>query len=218
MCGRFTQAYTWQEVYDFYNLAGSPQNLKPNYNVAPTQTVNVIVACASGLELQNMRWGLAPVWWPKPLKELPSTFNARSETVHEKRMFLHAFRNHRCLVSASGFFEWKRHRQKKQPYYIYRTDGFPLTFAGLWSPWHDNASGDDIFTFTILTTRPNRFMENLHNRMPVILESEQFDGWLRDGDCDLLKPCNEGLLTAHPVDKKVGNVRNNGPELLEELE
>ena len=83
MCGRFTQAYTWQEVYEFYNLSGAPRNLQPNYNVAPTQMVNVIVCEGGKRILVDMRWGLIPMWWKKPLKDLPSTFNARLETAAE---------------------------------------------------------------------------------------------------------------------------------------
>ena len=131
MCERFTQAYTWQEVHDFYRPTGQPWNLQPNYNVAPKQTANVILTGNAGLALQDMRWGLFPISWKKPLEDLPSTFNARSETAHQKLMFRTAFKRNRCLVPSTGFYEWKRSRKEKQPYHIFMADGSPMTFAGL---------------------------------------------------------------------------------------
>jgi len=148
------------------------------------------------------------------LKDLPSTFNARSETAHEKPMFRSAFKRNRCLVPASGFYEWKRSGKEKQPYHIAMASGEPMTFAGLWERWEDPESGDEVRSCTILTTTPNDFMAEIHNRMPVILRPEQFNDWLEQGNRDVLQACDDDLLSAHPVDKKVGNVRNNGPELL----
>ena len=159
MCGRFTQAYTWQEVHDFYSLTSPARNLQPNYNVAPTQTVNVLVP--GSLEMVDMRWGLVPIWWKKSLKDLPSTFNARSETAHEKPMFRTAFKRNRCLVPASGFYEWKRSGKEKQPYHIAMASGEPMTFAGLWERWEDPESGEEVRSCTILTTGPNDFMAEI---------------------------------------------------------
>lgn len=218
MCGRFTQAYTWQEVYEFYDITGQPRNLQPNYNVAPTQLVDVIRLNNAGLGLQAMRWGLVPSWWKKPLKDLPSTFSARSETVQEKPMFRSAFKHNRCLVPASGFYEWKRSGTDRQPYHISMADGSPMTFAALWENWSDPKTGEEIRSCTILTTEANAFMAEIYNRMPVILLPGQFQMWLEDGERDVLQPCDDNLLAAHPVDKAVGNVRNNGPELMQEME
>ncbi|MGI9415532.1 MAG: SOS response-associated peptidase [Hyphomicrobiales bacterium] len=215
MCGRFTQAYTWQEVYEFYNLSGAPRNLQPNYNVAPTQAINVIVARNGERLMVDMRWGLVPVWWKKPLKDLPSTFNARSETAAGKPMFRSAFRRNRCLVPATGFYEWKRSGGEKQPYLIRSAEAAPLTFAGLWDRWRDPESGEDIHSCTVLTTEANSFMSAIHTRMPVILTPDRFDSWLGGAADGKLAPRNDNLLAAHPVGKAVGNVRNNGPELLE---
>jgi len=217
MCGRFTQAYTWQEVHDFYDLTGPPRNLQPNYNIAPAQTINMIVAGESGLELQDARWGLMPPWWKSPLKDLPSTFNARSETAAGKPMFRSAFKHNRCLIPATGFYEWKRLADDKQPYHIAMSDGSPMTFAGLWERWSDSESSDQRRSCTILTTEPNDFMKKIHGRMPVILSPVQFDAWLDDADKDVLVACNDDLLTAHPVNKAVGNVHNNFPELLQPI-
>ena len=106
MCGRFTQNYTWAEVHAFLNLFGAPRNLRPRYNIAPTTSVDVVRQGEHGRELVSMRWGLAPFFWKKNLKELPATFNARAETVAEKPMFRAAFQKRRCIIPASGFFEW----------------------------------------------------------------------------------------------------------------
>ena len=214
MCGRFTQAYTWAEVYEFYNLTGIARNLRPNYNVAPTQTVNAIGRDENGLKMRDMRWGLVPSWWKKPLKELPSTINARSETVAEKPMFRSAFKRSRCLIPASGFYEWKRSGTEKYPYYIHMADETPMTFAGLWERWEDPESGEEVRSCTILTTEANGFMAEIHHRMPVILTPAEFQVWLAGDAASVLKACNDNLLATHRVNAAVGNVRNNGPELI----
>jgi hypothetical protein len=106
MCGRFTQNLSWEELQRLADLIGQPRNLAPRYNIAPTTQIEVIRPTADGNELTPMRWGLVPSWWKKPLNELPSTFNARAETVAEKPMFRAAFKSRRCIIPASGFYEW----------------------------------------------------------------------------------------------------------------
>src|SRR4051794_31107934 len=106
MCGRFTQAYTWTEVHKFLSTFGAARNLRPRYNIAPTTMEDVIVDRGNGRELVPMRWGLVPFFWKKTLKEVPATFNASAETVHEKPMFRDAFKRRRCIIPASGFYEW----------------------------------------------------------------------------------------------------------------
>lgn len=106
MCGRFTQHLSWEELHRLADLVGQPRNLGPRYNIAPTTQIEVPRPTASGNELTPMRWGLVPSWWKKPLSELPSTFNARAETVAEKPMFRSAFKSRRCVIPASGFCEW----------------------------------------------------------------------------------------------------------------
>ena len=116
MCGRFTQLYTWAEVYAFLNLINQPQNLRPSYNVCPTDPVDVVMP---NRELQKMRWGLVPSWWNKPLKELKlATFNARAETADTKPFFKAAFKTRRCLLPMSGYFEWQTIGKEKQPWYF----------------------------------------------------------------------------------------------------
>ena len=133
MCGRFTQNYTWEQVHAFLSVFGPPRNLQPHYNIAPTDTVDVIRLDKHGArELVSMRWGLVPAWWKKSLKEVPVTFNARAESVADKPMFRTAFKERRCIVPASGFFEWTGGKGAKQPHLFTAADGSPLlAFAGL---------------------------------------------------------------------------------------
>ena len=132
MCGRFTQAYTWQELVALYRLTVPALNLQPRYNIAPTTTIDAVIPRGGGqLEFVRMRWGLIPSWWKKTAREAPSTFNARAETVAEKPMFRTAFKRSRCVIPASGYYEWKPTPTGKQPYYISARDGSVLSFAGL---------------------------------------------------------------------------------------
>jgi putative SOS response-associated peptidase YedK len=106
MCGRFTQRYTWDEIQDLYELMGAARNLQAHYNIAPTDTVDVVMPADDGANrLVSMRWGLIPAWWKKTIKEVPATFNARAETVLDKPMFRDVFRRHRCIIPASGYYE-----------------------------------------------------------------------------------------------------------------
>ncbi len=118
MCGRFTQAYTWAEIDAFLSLTGPARNLRPRYNISPTTQIDVFRLSEGGRELVPMRWGLIPGSWRKPLADLPSTFNARAETVAEKPMFRSAFKTRRCIVPASGFFEWTGPPGAKTPHHF----------------------------------------------------------------------------------------------------
>src|SRR5271169_6097011 len=180
MCGRFTQNYTWEEVHAFLRVFGAPRNLRPHYNIAPTDPVDVVRLNAEGQrELVSMRWGLVPFFWKKSLKEVPATFNARAESVAEKPMFREAFRRRRCIIPASGFFEWTGEKGDKQPHLFTAADGSPiLAFAGLWDRWRDRAAGGDVLSCTIIVCGANRWMQTYHDRMPVLLDEKDFDGWL----------------------------------------
>lgn len=142
MCSRFTQHYIWSHVPEALSVIGPPRNLRPRYNIAPTTGVDVVRLGEAGNELAALRWGLAPVWWKKPLSELPATFNARAETVAEKPMFRDAFKKRRCIIPASGFYEWTGAKGAKQPHLFSAADGAPvLAFAGLWDRWRERCSG-----------------------------------------------------------------------------
>jgi putative SOS response-associated peptidase YedK len=206
MCGRFTQAYSWSELHSLLGLLGAPRNLRPRYNVSPTTQVDVIRLSPEGeRELVPMRWGLVPRWWSKSLRELPSTINARAETVAAKPMFRDAFRHRRCIIPASGFFEWTGGKGNRQPHYFTAADGSPiLAFAGLWEPWRDPETGEDMLSATILVCGANDWMGRFHNRMPVILRPADFASWL-DGSMprEALIPAAEDALREWTVDPRV---------------
>ncbi len=179
MCGRFTQNYTWTEVHAFLSVFGAAKNLRPRYNIAPTTTIDVVRLDAEGhRELVSMRWGLVPFFWKKPLKEMPATFNARAETVAEKPMFREAFRRRRCIIPASGFFEWTGEKGDKTPHLFSAADSSPvLAFAALWDRWR-NPEGDEVLSATIVVSGASAWMAPYHDRMPVLLEATEIDAWL----------------------------------------
>ena len=160
MCGRFTQNYTWEEVYAFLKVFGTPRNLRPHYNIAPTTIVDVIRLDREGRrELVSMRWGLVPYFWKKSLKEVPATFNARAETIAEKPMFRDSFKRRRCIIPASGFFEWTGEKGEKQPHLFTAADGSPiLALAGLWDRWIDPATKEEILSCTVIVTSASAWM------------------------------------------------------------
>jgi putative SOS response-associated peptidase YedK len=208
MCGRYTNKLTWSEVIAYYRLLfDTPMNLRPRYNIAPTQDVLTIVAGDGGRRAAMMRWGLVPFW----AKEMPnaSTINARAEGISEKPMWRDPFRQRRCVVVADGFFEWTGKASDRQPQYFTRADRQPLSFAGLW----DRNGTFDLVSCAIVVTEANKQMRAYHDRMPVILEQDDIDRWLTEPDAGLLKP-SKTELRIHPVSKAVNNVRNEGPDLI----
>jgi putative SOS response-associated peptidase YedK len=161
LCGRFTVKATWAELVALYRLTmdAPPHNLRPRYNVCPTDPVDVVTAEKGRRELVTMRWGLVPWWWSKPLNELRmATFNARAETVETKPVFRDAFKRSRCLIPISGYYEWQNAPSGKQPWYFTSRDGSPLlTAAGLWDEWKDRATGERLKSCTMIITEPNDF-------------------------------------------------------------
>ena len=205
MCGRFTQFYTWAEVHAAMNLLGAPRNLRPRYNIAPTTQVDVVRLDAEGRrEMVTMRWGLIPVWWKKAAKDVPATFNARAETVARKPMFRSAFKHRRCIIPASGFFEWTGGKGEKVPHLFSAADGSPvLAFAGLWETWRD-PEGEEVLSCTIVVSGASDWMTAYHDRMPVLLGADQFDAWLSGtAGPDALQPAAEGALREWVVDARV---------------
>lgn len=221
MCGRFTQAYTWAEVHAFLSVIGPPQNLRPRYNIAPTTTIDVAREGAGGRELVPMRWGLIPAWWKKPLKELPSTFNARAETVAEKPMFRAAFKSRRCIIPASGYYEWTGKAGAKTPHYFTAPTGQPLAFAGLWDAWRDPETGETIQSATIIVGAANRWASRYHDRMPVLLAPSNVGAWLSgQGGAELLTPAPEDSLRECIVSSRVNRSGegNDDPSLIAPIE
>ena len=221
MCGRFTQSYTWRELVELYRLTQPARNLCPRYNIAPTTQIDVVRLADTGPELVQMRWGLIPGWWKKTAKEVPSTFNARAETVAQKPMFRSAFKRTRCIVPASGYYEWRKVEGGKQPYFISAANGEVLSIAGLWDEWKDPQAGETIVSCTMIVTIANDFTRPIHKRMPVLLGRQDHDAWLtgKAGD-ELLRSAPNDLLRMWPVSKRV-NVSGRGdddPDLVEPVE
>lgn len=226
MCGRFALiSDTEQLVAEFgiapESVAAMPESV-PRYNVAPTQPVAAI-RLADGSkqrELTFFRWGLIPSWSKDP-KIGSRMINARSETVAEKPSFRAAFKRRRCIIPADGFYEWQKVDGGKQPIFIHGVDKRPFALAGLWEMWSD-PEGSMLQTCTILTTRPNDMMAPIHNRMPVILEKEDYDMWLDPGDnpqqaLHLLRPYPAEKMAAYPVSTFVNSPRNDAPACIEPI-
>ncbi len=228
MCGRFVSASSPEDLADYFDAAIDSAALGANFNVAPTHEVPIVRAVEDNRSISLLRWGLVP-FWAKDLKIGSKMINARSETVAEKPAFRSAFAKRRCLIPADGFYEWAKvtGQKNKQPYYIYRSDGEPLVFAGLWERWTPKAQDGDapetIETFTVLTTSANSDMEPVHNRMPVMIPPSAWDSWLDPGTpqadlADLAVPAPDGLLELRAVSTAVNRVANNAEHLLDAVE
>jgi putative SOS response-associated peptidase YedK len=199
MCGRYTLTSKGDELALLFDLRELPL-LPPRYNMAPTQEAAVVRVLEPGGErrLAPLKWGLIP-YWAKEASIGNRLINARAESVAEKPAYRFSFKKKRCLVAADGFYEWKKEGKAKQPYLIHREDGKPFAFAGLWSTWKNPEQGGALVeTFTILTTDANDLLRPLHDRMPVIVDPENFDLWLdpRQEDAAVLQP----LLVPHAVE------------------
>jgi putative SOS response-associated peptidase YedK len=223
MCGRFTLATPDQDLAVQFNLPAIP-DLQPRYNIAPTQPVAVVRVPSAGAEreLAMVHWGLIP-FWAKDSKIGARMINARAETAAEKPAFRAAFRRRRCLVPADGFYEWqKQNGGPKQPYYIHMADGQAFAFAGLWERWK---SPDDtvVDSCTLLTTQPNDLVRLLHNRMPVILQPQDYERWLDPTleEAEVLKPLltpySPENMEAYPVSRWVNKPEHEGPGCVEPL-
>jgi len=222
MCGRFTQHYTWAEVHAFLSVIGAPRNLQPHYNIAPTTPVDVIRKTAEGArELLLMRWGLVPYFHKKSLKEFKlATFNARVETVDKAPSYRDPFKKRRCIIPASGFYEWTGDKKDKQPHLFTAADGSPvLAFAALWDRWTDPETREDLLSCTMIVSDASEWMGPYHDRMPILLEAKDFDAWL-DGSLGVegLKPAAEGALSERMVSKRLNKtgVGDDDPTIIDE--
>ena len=225
MCGRFALISSTETIADQFGVpanrtTGMPPSV-PRYNIAPTQPVMAVRLDQSGQrELTFFQWGLVPSW-SKDVRIGSRMINARSETVAEKPSFRNAFKRRRCLIPADGFYEWQKLEDRKQPMFIQAADKRPFGFAGLWEIW-SSPDGDQLQTCTILTTSPNEMMAQIHNRMPVIVEPEDFDLWLEPGPdpsqaMHLFRPYPAHKMAAYPVSTFVNNPRNDAPEAIAPL-
>jgi putative SOS response-associated peptidase YedK len=217
MCGRYASFLPPDVIARLFGTKNPLPNLKPTWNMAPTMDGPVVRRHPDTGErhLDALTWGFIPAF-TKTLKEARRPVNARAETIASSGMFRNAFAKRRCIVPAAAFYEWQAGPAGKTPYAIARADGNPLAFAGIWEGWR-SPNGDIVRTYAIVTTTANAQMSVLHERMPVILEPTDWTGWLGEeaGDpASLMRPSAEGVLRLWQVDKRVGNVRNDGPDLL----
>lgn len=228
MCGRFSLYEPVRELADRFSVDEViTGDLPPRWNLAPTQQ---IVAIASSLDgdkrlLGTMRWGLVPIW-AKDLSFGNRAINARSETVATNRMFSPAFERRRCLIPASGFYEWKKDAAtsgkatSKQAFHIHSADGTPLALGGLWEVWHD-AQGQPVRSCAIITMASNSLMSQVHERMPLVLGEQDWNDWLApqplssERQAELFEPSVGPQLVIDRVSNKVNSARNEGCELIE---
>ena len=229
MCGRLRLENDYSETKIAWNPADTrPLNYPPRFNGAPTQDFPILRYETAGKArtFTMMRWGLIP-GWAKDDKIGYSTFNARSEELAGKPTFRAAWKaGRRCIVPVTGFYEWKKLDAKgkdKQPYLVTLKDGKVMGLAGLWEE-RKRDGGEVQRTFTIVTTKANKFMSALHDRMPVILDQKTATAWLNeeqtepDAAADLMKPCPDKWLAMVPVDKRMGNVKNWQEEFCRPIE
>lgn len=191
----------------------------PRYNICPTQPVSVVISAEGHRRYGPMRWGFIPHWYKTPT-DGPLLFNARSETIAEKSAFREASRRRRCLIPASGFFEWTREGETRLPWYITRADAAPMVFAGIWQSW-DGPEGARVASCAIVTTEAQGQMATLHERVPVLLKPEDWALWLGEkghGAAKAMVAPEEGVLAFRRVGMAVNSNRADGPELIEPLE
>lgn len=228
MCGRFAITLPPEAVRSFFRYVEQP-NFPPRYNIAPTQPTPIVrmERDASGAKARHfvlVRWGFLPSFVKDP-KDFPLVINARAETVFEKPSFRNAIRRRRCIFIADAFYEWRRDtvgkgrgKQPSIPFLIRRRDANPMALAGLWETWV-GPNGEEQDTACIVTTDANGLMSGIHDRMPVILEPEDFDVWLDTDETEtaaaaaLMRPAGEEVLEAFEIAPLINKVANDGPEV-----
>jgi putative SOS response-associated peptidase YedK len=216
MCGRFVLSNPRAELVSHFGLDACA-DFVPRYNIPPGTDILVIRHSPEGqLVAQPLRWGLVPHWAKDPASGARLN-NARGETVAEKPSFRDAFKRRRCLIPASGFYEWQAQGKLKQPYYISLKSGAPLALAGLWESWQ-GADGNLLRSTCIITTGPNAVMAPIHDRMPVILAPEHWQQWLTapaEEIAGLVAPCAADILQAWPVSRRVSKTQEDDAGLIQ---
>jgi putative SOS response-associated peptidase YedK len=221
MCGRYS-LFDKEEMYDRFSIVNRrlALDLEPQYNVAPSEMLPVIVKHSPN-QVHLMKWGIVPPW----LKNDPKAkliINARSETLLEKSMFKRLVTKYRCLIPANGFFEWKAISSGKAPYFIHLKHEKLFAFAGLYDVWKD-AEGKEFYSFAIITTSPNELMQDIHTRMPVILPKTQEETWINPDATDiekllhLLQPYPSEQMEAYRVSTAVNSASHEGKGIIEPI-
>ena len=220
MCGRFTLSASPISLTETFPGFELPDQLTPRYNITPTQNVAVVANNNPG-KIDLFRWGLIPSWAKDPTIG-NRMINARSETLSQKPSFRTAYRRWRCLILADGYYEWRKEPGggAKTPFYIRMASEKPFAFAGLWEQWQPSRDADAVLSCTILTCPPNKMLERIHHRMPVILDYDAYDLWLEPNNQPpaemnhLLKPYPADAMTAYAVSRLVNQPRNDRAECI----
>ncbi|MSR82597.1 MAG: SOS response-associated peptidase [Candidatus Latescibacteria bacterium] len=218
MCGRFALHHTTAEVGDYFSVEQVSFELQPRYNIAPSQPV-AVVRQRGVRSLDACKWGLVPSWAKDP-KIGNRMINARAETLAEKPSYKSALKRRRCLIPASGFYEWRQEGKERIPTYIHALDELPLALAGLWEEWQ-SPDGTQLLSCTILTTEANAFMATIHTRMPVILPPAAQEQWLDQEQQELetllalLQPLATDGLAAHAVGRQVNAASFDEPSCIQ---
>ena len=215
MCGRIANTMPTDAMAQLF--AASPNNDLPdvpNYNICPTNSVHTVTFGEGNRRLESMRWGFIPSWYKKP-NDGPLLINARAETIAEKPAFRDACRARRCVIVATGFYEWTKDEDGgRNPWYIARRDGAPIAFAGIWQSWQNGETS--LKTCAIVTTGSNTAISAIHHRMPVLLEPDQIALWLGEkgkGAATLMRAAPEETLQFHRVSREVNSRASCGPQL-----
>jgi putative SOS response-associated peptidase YedK len=219
VCGRFSLTVS-EEMLKQYFPFEFPEKVLPRYNIAPSQEVLAVVSDGEKITGKMLKWGLVPYWANDP-KIGFKMINARAETVDEKASFKHAFKKRRCLVLANGFYEWRKEGNKKIPYRFTLKSERPFAFAGLWEKWDKH--GDSMYTCTIITTKANELVKEVHERMPVILPKEWEEVWLDPAIDDteylksLLRPYPAEEMKMYEVSTAVNSAKNDVEECVKPI-
>ena len=218
MCGRYAVTSAPEAIRALFGYPEQP-NFPARYNVAPTQPIAIVRLVDGKRQFALVWWGLLPSWVKDP-KNFSLLINARGESLTDKPAFSAAIKRRRCLVPADGFYEWKTSRAGKQPYFVRAKSGGPVAFAGLWETWM-GPNGEELETAAIVTTRANRTLGEIHERMPVIVPPDAFNLWLDCANVDaetaltLVSPAPDALLEVYEVSSAVNRTANDNPVLVE---
>ncbi|TDI49823.1 MAG: SOS response-associated peptidase [Acidobacteria bacterium] len=222
MCGRFSITGDLDFYAEYFGVDKVvTESLGKSWNVAPTDPVYVVGERDGERQLGSMSWGLVPHWAPNT-KTIH--INARAETVDTNAAFRDSFATKRCLIPADGFYEWEAPEKGRTPHWVYRADGHPMVFAGIWAARIDPKTDEWRRTCSIITTPAEGVIASIHNRMPVSLTSQVWNAWLDRDLTDpeaaraLLMPIDSDILMEHPVSTKVNSVRNDDAELRDQIE
>ena len=222
MCGRYAATLPPEMMVELFNLFNR-MDYPPRYNIKPTEPIIAIWEQQGRRTAQLVRWGFVPGWVKDP-RQFPLLINARAETMRDKPAFRDSLRNQRCIIPASGYYEWKKGPDgSRQRYYITMADGSPMAFAGLYATW-SGPEGEEVDTAAIVTVDASAEVATIYDRMPAILRGDAIAAWLNTREVEarhavqLALPLPEGSIRSHPVARDVGSSQAEGPKLIEPVE